>query len=145
MTSDPDAAADSLDRLLGLVAAARFRFATEKDLQAGIAGLLAEAGVPFAREARLAPGDVIDFLVGGAPPAAGPAGPAPPDLPRVGLEVKLGGTATAVAAQLLRYAASPELAGLLLVTARSRHHIYPGPAPELGGKPLRVLVLRGGF
>jgi hypothetical protein len=54
---------------------------------------------------------------------------------RIGLEVKVGGSAASVLRQLHRYAESPAIAVLCLVTTRVRHRDVPR---SLLGKPVLV-------
>lgn len=64
--------------------------------------------------------------------------------PRIGIECKVAGSA-AIAEQLIRYAAAPELTGLILITSR------PGQVRELSkfdtlqGKPFRVVSVSDRF
>jgi hypothetical protein len=111
-----------LDHIFGLLSLHRFTFATEGELQDGIALVLTEANVSFEREFTLLPKDRIDFMV--------------EDL---GLEVKVAGSLSSVTRQLFRYAESPLIGSLLLVTSRiALHSRLPA---QMNGKPLRVLRL----
>lgn len=110
------------DRVARLLAARRFRFGTEAELQAGIAEVLTAAAIAHEREVALTARDRIDFLL-----ASG-----------IGLEVKIDGSALDLARQLLRYAAHERIAALLVVTTRARHTETPA---TLGGKPVRVVHL----
>ncbi len=84
--------------------AVRYSWSCEEELQAGIAEALTAAGfLDFEREADLGRGGRLDFL----DRAAG-----------IGVEVKTQGSPAAVARQLLRYLALPEITGLVLVTSR---------------------------
>jgi len=58
----------------------------------------------------------------------------------IGLEVKIGGAVMSVLRQLARYAESPKLSSLMLVTTRPQHKIMPC---HLQGKPLLVVMLDG--
>ena len=115
--------------LARLLAGWRFPCSPESALQKGIAEALTSLGLTFEREARLGQRDRIDFIVG---PAGGP---------RLGLEVKVQGAFPAVARQIQRYQAHPEVSGLLLVTTRAGHTELP---PSLGGKPVAVLHVTPG-
>lgn len=104
--------------------AARFNFTNEAELQEGLAEHLHD----FApgREVELNATDRIDFLLDG-----------------IGIEVKVQGSRAAVLRQLHRYAQSPSVQGLILITCRARHSM-----PEtLNDKPLLVvnLALQGAF
>jgi len=107
--------------VLGTLTCYRFLCHDEAELQEAIAEALRRDGIDFEREVSLAPGDRIDFLVGG-----------------VGIEVKLAGPPTAVLRQLSRYAASERVESLVLATIVARHATLPD---ELGGKPLHVVTL----
>jgi hypothetical protein len=109
-----------------LLARHLFRFSAEDQLQEGIAGALAQAGiVDVRREVALSKRDRIDLIAG-----------------RVGIEVKVAGTAASVARQLARYAASPSLDELVLVTIRSLHARVPR---VVGGKAVHVVSLLPGL
>jgi len=92
----------------------------EKRAQAGIAAALASLGAPVEREVRLAPGDVIDILVG-----------------PLGIEVKLkGARKVAVWKQLERYARHERIGGLILAS-----NLAMGLPDAVGGKPLWFVPL----
>lgn len=113
--------------LLAALRSYKFRYSCEKDLQDGIAKALLSKSIPFVREKKIgARRDTIDFLVDG----------------RIGLEVKIKGSPTAVAKQLLGYAGCPEVEEILLVTGRARLGRLPA---TLGGKRLHVLPLWSSF
>lgn len=82
----------------------RFVYASEEELQRGIAGALEREGYTVEYEAHLNARDRIDLLIG-----------------RVGVEVKIAGSAAEVARQVDRYLASDLIDGLVLVTGRARH------------------------
>lgn len=111
------------EQVAAVIKAARYRYADEAQLQEGIAAALAEAGIPAVREVPLTSADKIDLMAG-----------------RVGIEVKIGGQPAAVTRQLRRYAASPEVGELILVTTRVSHRSVPR---EIGGKPVHVVLLSG--
>lgn len=110
-------------QITAAIRANRFRYSCEDRLQEGIALALGDAGIAAEREFRLGSADRIDMLAG-----------------RVGIEVKVAGTPGAVARQLRRYAASPDLDALVLVTTRARHRSIAG---EMDGKPVSVVFLSG--
>lgn len=112
--------------LARLIRGYRYRHASEKDLQDGLARVFDGAGLSYARECPLAPGDVIDFLVQGG----------------IGVEVKVGAGLSDATRQLHRYAAHEAVASLLLVTSRCRLDRMPA---ELRGKPVGVVVIPGAF
>lgn len=110
------AVAELLDR-------SAFRFASEAALQAGIGQVLAAAGIPHRREVQVGPAGRLDFLTDEG----------------LAIEVKVDGTAPALARQVLRYAQRPEVHAVLIVTTRAKHHEVPPEA--FGGKPGRVHFL----
>ena len=112
-------------RITRAIAGHRYRYASESELQDGLAEVLAAAGVAFEREVQIGDAGRIDFLADGG----------------VGLEVKVGGSLAAATRQLHRYAASAEIEALVLVTGRGRLAALPS---TIGGKPLEVVDLSGG-
>jgi hypothetical protein len=117
--------------LVALIERGRWPLAAgEKAVQAALADAFAAAGLAAAREARLGPGEVIDFLVG---EGGGEAG--------IGVEVKMNGAAAAaVRRQLARYAATGRCAALVLATNRAL-----ALPPALAGVPLAVASLGRGW
>jgi len=99
---------------------------TERALQDSIAEVLHHRGFSFQREARLSARDRPDFLI----------------TPGICLEVKTQGPASEVRRQLERYAESPDVAVVLLVTTNPLHEIMPD---MMAGKPVMVLCLGGAF
>lgn len=121
INSDP---IERIRNLYTILAAHRYSWQTEDDLQLAIEELLAVT-TPYRREVRLSLSDRIDFLVDG-----------------LGIELKVGGSLAEVTRQLHRYAQSDLILGLILVTTRSRHRVLPC---EINGKPLLVHWLGGIF
>lgn len=80
----------------------RFRFADERELQAGIEQVLREAGLAVVREAPLGQLGTIDFLVSG-----------------LGIEVKTRGSRADLARQVHRYLQHESLQALMVVTTRA--------------------------
>lgn len=78
----------------------RIDLTDEKRTQADIESILTDAGIPFEREKRLAPGDIVDFLVAGG----------------LAIEVKTDGSKASIYRQLLRYAGHDAVNELLLVS-----------------------------
>lgn len=103
----------------------RYVSASEATLQDGIAESLTRAGLAFEREVELAPGDRIDFLAG-----------------ELGVEVKVRGGLSEVTRQLHRYARSPRVRELLLVTNSVRLARVPR---LLADKQIHVAALLGGL
>jgi hypothetical protein len=101
----------------------RLPLTDEKRLQAEIGSVLDAAGLRFQREAPLvAARGAIDFLV-----LFG-------DAYRVGIEVKIKGSRLQILRQLVRYAGSPSVDALMLVTS-----LGGSWQDELGGKPLTTI------
>lgn len=96
----------SLAAVAAAVRGYRFVYAMEEQLHDGIAGVLERAGYEVEREVRLSSRSRVDFLIG-----------------RIGVEVKIAGSASEVARQIDRYLTSPMLDGVVLVTARARHEV----------------------
>lgn len=116
----PDVAAQAV---AAAILRSRYRFRSEADLQASIAETLTEHKVDADREVRLSDEDRIDFMVG-----------------RIGVEIKIDGTARTVLRQLRRYAASDQVDALVLVTNRATHLRLP---EQIDGKPLLVRFIGG--
>lgn len=85
--------------IAGVLSRARLNASTETVLQQRIGEALDAAGIVYEREARLAPGERIDFLCG-----------------TVGIEAKLKCTRRKIWRQLERYAENPLITSLILVT-----------------------------
>lgn len=109
------------DSILSILCSYQFRFAKEAQLHDAIAAALTERRITFEREVRLNERDRVDFLAGD-----------------VAIECKVDGSRIEVMRQLLRYAESPRVGSILLVTSRSRHLPIP---TTLGGKPVSTLWL----
>lgn len=95
--------------------------AHESDLQAAIARHLNLLGIKHEREVVVA-GGRIDFRVG-----------------RVGIEVKVKGSSTALLRQVSAYTDDPSLDAILVITTKFRHRL----PDELGAKPIHLLCLGG--
>jgi hypothetical protein len=119
-SSDPAA---QLRIVLSVLGQYRYCYQDEHQLQQGLAQALALAGRPVEREVRLSARSRLDIRTG-----------------RVGIEVKVAGTADAALRQLRRYAEHPDLDALILVTTRAAHRSLPG---QIGGKPLAVFYQGG--
>lgn len=105
------------------IKAGGYGYANELDLQIGIERVLRSAGYDVRPEVRLTPRDRIDFMVG-----------------RVGIEVKVKGSRSALLHQLIRYADHHDIGELLVVTTRARHHGIPS---ALNGKPVSLIQIGG--
>lgn len=116
--------------VVATIRTARIRYVSEHELQAGLAQVLAIAGLDVQEEVRLNDRDRIDLLVQRDDLA-----------PRVGVEVKVAGAPRDVDRQLARYAESPMVDALVLVTNRARHR----PPATLAGKPVATVFLGAGL
>jgi hypothetical protein len=94
----------------------RFRFAGERELQAGIDQVLRAAGLNVTREAALGDAGTIDFLID--------------DL---GLEIKVRGTRADVTRQIHRYLQHDAIRGVMVVTTRAELARLPS---TISGKPV---------
>lgn len=106
--------------LVALVEEFGFNTTNEAELQDALENVFTRAELRFEREKRLTQRDRVDFYF--------------PVL-RIGLEVKVQGSLAAVTRQLHRYAQSPDVDGLVLVT--NLHRLDKLPL-EMNGKRVRV-------
>jgi len=113
----------TVDRILELCGTIHCQTALERELQDAIEHLLRPSFPSLTREAKLGPGDVVDFFL----PIDG-----------VAVEIKVKGSPMSVIRQIQRYARHPEVKEVVLVTTRSAHRSLPG---ELRGKPVHVAWL----
>lgn len=113
-----------LTAIVAALRAAQFAFANEAELHGGIAAALTTAGIAFVHEAVLSAGERPDFLAG-----------------RVGIEVKIGGSAANVARQLSRYLQLDSIDAVLLVTTHMR--MARAMPAELHGKQVRAYFVGG--
>jgi hypothetical protein len=112
--------------LVALLRRHRFTFASEAELQTGVAEVLRAAGIAFEREVTIGARDRIDFLVGS-----------------VGIEVKINGSADNLIRQLSRYAQAAVVSELLVVSSRCK--LTGGLPSSLSGKPIVALSLAEDF
>lgn len=105
---------------ISIITTRRFDLGDEKALQAEIASVLTELSVNFHREVRLAPGDIVDFML--------PGGTA--------VEVKITAPKRAIYRQCKRYCDHDAVRALVLVTATAI-----GFPEEINGKPCWVASL----
>ena len=114
------------DALAATLRGRRFRYDSEADLQAGIAIVLEELELPFQKEHRLDGKSRIDFLVDGG----------------TGIEVKVGGSLTALTRQVHRYVQHSEITSLIIVTTKSAHRNMP---IKIDWKYIEVVWISGAF
>lgn len=114
-------------QLAQLLHSYRYTQTDEAGLQNQVALALADLQIAFSKEHRLNNRDIVDFWVEGETLSTG-----------LGLEIKVKGSPSAVARQLLRYAQHERVDGLVLLTTRATHN----PAilgTTLNGKPLEIV------
>ncbi|TJW14381.1 MAG: hypothetical protein E5W82_10420 [Mesorhizobium sp.] len=104
----------TVQRIMGLLSTLRLPLSDEKRLQAAIADEFTLADIPFVREVRLSPADVIDFMAG-----------------EIGIEVKIKGGKRDIYHQVERYAQHVRVKELILVS-----NVAMGFPPEIKGKPV---------
>jgi len=114
-----------IDRIVRAIRCHRYIFSTEMELQAGIERALMDEGIVAEREVLLSPTDRIDFMVG-----------------RVGIEVKIGGTYSALVRQIQRYAHVGQLCAIVVVTTKSRLRALPA---EIASVPVYTIHLNSGL
>lgn len=122
-----DSLVAAVDRAL---VAHRFRFADERELQAGIDQVLRAAGLSVVREAPLGAAGTIDFVVSAAGEAGG-----------LGIEVKTRGSRADLVRQLHRYLQHDALSAALVITTRAALGRIP---PSMCEKPVFVHHLVSG-
>lgn len=105
------------------LAGLRFIGTSEAELQDAIGAALASADLDAAPEVVIAPGARIDFLV-----------------EDVGIEAKVDGGLSPLTRQLHRYAQSPKVSALVVVTTRMQHARLPA---TLNGKDISVVHVGG--
>lgn len=112
--------ADGIKRLSTALQGQRLDLSNEKATQQEIGEALSGADIEFRREHRLAPGDIVDFLLSDG----------------IALEVKLRYSRREIERQLRRYAKHDAVQALVLATATAIH--LP---PDIDGKPVHVISL----
>lgn len=109
----------SPEAIVAFFHARRFPLTDEKILQARIAECLVKEGIEHKREVRLAPGDIVDFMIGG-----------------VAIEVKIKGAKRRIYDQCARYCEHEKVESLILLTS-----VAMGFPPEIHDKPCYVASL----
>ena len=115
---------DSLDTLSTMLCSYRYRFTSEKELQDGIETALQQNHLAYLRETALSTPDRPDFLV-----EAG-----------IAIEIKIKGTMAELLRQASRYAAHPDITGILVI---GTPHWLPRVPIALCEKPVRAVRLMG--
>lgn len=114
-----------VDKIVAILNQYSFNYSSEDELQTAIAGALKDAGILVTREVDLDKHNRIDILI-----------------ERIGIEIKINGSLSAIERQLLRYAKSPLIDSLILITTKSKHC---NVAKTLAGKPIYLYSLFGSF
>lgn len=113
----------AMDAIVAVLSRARLRLTEETATQESIEAALRNAGIECTREVRLSASDIIDVMAG-----------------RIGIEIKVKGSPTAIFRQIERYAKHDEIDGLILATNKAMR--LP---PAINGKPCRVISLGMGW
>lgn len=104
----------------------KYLYSSEKVLQEAVARVLEAKGISFEREKDLGrKAGIVDFMVG-----------------RIAIEIKIKGSPSQVARQLIRYCECPDVDEILLFTGRARLGALP---KTLAGKPVRVVGIWESF
>jgi hypothetical protein len=109
-----------INNVIGVLKKHRFTLEDEKVLQMEISNKLTVAGIPFFRERRLDPRNIVDFLV----------------WPSIAIEVKIGGSKMSIYKQCERYCGFNEVKAIILLTNKSV--LLP---EEIKGKQAHVINL----
>jgi predicted nucleic acid-binding protein len=119
-----------VDDIIARLTSHRYSASTEAELQSAIAKVLDGIGYHVKREHVLSPRDRIDFYT------------VLPDGTRVGIEVKIKGSAPRLALQIHRYAESVTIDAIILATTSVRLMSIPR---EMAGKPVYPVRLPSGL
>jgi len=109
--------------IIAILSPHRFPLASEKQCQAAIAKALDDAGITFDREYRLGEDDIPDFRIG-----------------HIVIEVKIGGSKSAIFRQCRRYCRYPEVSDLILAS-----NVAMGLPKTVNGKGMWLLQLGRGW
>lgn len=117
----------TVDEVVAVLAARRYRYTCEDDLQVAVYDTLRRNGGRLVRREVVFRGyGTIDVMAG-----------------RVGIECKVDGSVPAVIRQLDRYARSGRVDALVLVTSRAQHARIDGQ--RLHDVPVSVVMARAGL
>lgn len=114
--------AEQIDVVHVLLGKSRFLVTSERLLQLALGRLWEDNSIPYEAEVRLNEHDRIDFVLWGS----------------LGVEVKVKGGWRDVQRQLARYAQSPRVSALMLVTTKTAHRNVPR---TVGGKRVAMYQL----
>jgi hypothetical protein len=111
------------------IQSARVDLSDEKAAQIGIAGAFEERGLAFAREVRIAPGSVLDFMIDERADGG------------IAVELKMRrAVKRAIYRQIERYCAQPRIRALVLCG-----NLAMGLPREIAGKPVYLASLGRGW
>ena len=85
-----------------LIAAQKYRYSSEKDLQNALESLFTQNNISYEREFRLSKKDIVDFLV-------------QVDIGSIGLEIKIDGTRNALLRQINRYLSHEQVLAIFVI------------------------------
>lgn len=122
---------DMMDGVAKHLRSYRFHWHNEVTLQRAVHKALREGSWKVVREHRLSPSDRVDFYLTSE------------DGLRLAVELKVQGDMEDVQRQVARYAASPTVDGVLLVSTSNR--LATGLAETASDKPVRAVVVSGGL
>lgn len=109
--------------ILQIASRVRLTLTDEKRAQEEFSEVLTAQGIAHEREVTLAPGDIVDFMVGG-----------------IAVEMKVKGQRMAIYRQLVRYATHDQVQEIVLLSARCM-----GLPEAIHGKPAAVASLSRAF
>lgn len=114
-----------INHIVGLLTSYRLRWGSEATLHESVEEVLLKNEVQFQREVILSSEDRIDFF-----------------LPRngIGIECKVDGSKAVVSRQLVRYACSTQVSGLILITSKRSHIV---DRSQLMNKPFHQIWIAG--
>jgi hypothetical protein len=116
---------NTAQELVGLLESVRFDISSESRFQDGVQRVLSEKGIAFKREVSLSGKDRVDFMVDD-----------------IAIELKVEGGVNAILRQLQRYAQSPQVKQIILLTCRTKHSSI---TRILSGKPVHVALFQLGL
>lgn len=119
----------TVDWLVANLQRYRWPIGVELDVQNAVAEWLRRRDVRYEREYHLREADIIDFYF--------------PDH-HIGLELKVKGSPASVMRQLQRYARSPEVDALILMTGHAALAAGCAASLSLAGKPVHVIATWAG-
>lgn len=115
----------NMERIGRAIHAFRIPVSREDQTQAGIEKALNEKGITFTAQKILTAQERIDIYCNSGDFSAAP----------IGIEIKVKGSRPQIMRQLERYAALPDIHGLMLVTGVA----WPFASGEIGGKPFMAI------